>query len=161
MRKEKVGQISKEVALGKAASLCSLSEHCSSQIREKLLSWGASAEDTEEIINHLLEEKYIDNLRFARAYCHDKFLYSHWGKVKIGQMLRGLRLSDEEIAEGLTTIQEESYLQALDEALRAKDRTLKDTNVYQRKGKLVRHLLSRGFEMGLAIEAVDEYLDLE
>ena len=85
MRKEKVGQISKEVALGKAASLCSLSEHCSSQIREKLLSWGASAEDTEEIINHLLGEKYIDNLRFARAYCHDKFLYSHWGRIKIGQ----------------------------------------------------------------------------
>ena len=126
MRKEKIGQISKEVALGKAASLCSLSEHCSSQIREKLLSWGASDKDAEEIVNHLVEEKFIDHLRFSRAYCHDKFLYSHWGKVKIGQMLRGLRLSEEEIAEGLATIPEESYLQTLDDVLRAKDRTLKD-----------------------------------
>lgn len=160
MRKEKVGQITKEVALGKAASLCSLSEHCSSQIREKLLSWGATAEDTEEIINHLLEEKYIDNLRFSRAYCHDKFLYSHWGRIKIGQMLRNLRLSKEEIAEGLATIPEEAYLETLSEALQTKDKTLRDTNVYQRKGKLVRHLLSRGFEMELVIEAVDEYLNL-
>ncbi|MBR5053705.1 MAG: RecX family transcriptional regulator [Bacteroidaceae bacterium] len=160
MRKEKVGQISKEVALGKAASLCSLSEHCSSQIREKLSAWGVSDKDAEEIVNHLVEEKFIDHLRFARAYCHDKFLYSHWGRIKISQMLRGLRLSDEEIAEGLATIQEEAYLQTLNEVLRAKDKTLKDTDKYQRKGKLVRHLLSRGFEMGLAIEAVDEYLDL-
>ena len=160
MRKEKVGQISKELALGKAASLCSISEHCTSQIEEKLSSWGVSEEVAEEIISHLVEEKYIDNSRFARAYCHDKFLYSHWGRVKIGQMLRGLRLSDEEIAEGMATIQEDAYLQALEDALRGKDRTLKDTDKYQRKGKLVRHLLSRGFEMGLAIEAVDEYLHL-
>jgi len=160
MRKEKIGQISKEVALGKAASLCSLSEHCSSQIREKLSTWGVSDKDAEEIINHLVEEKYIDNLRFARAYCHDKFLYSHWGRIKISQMLRQLHISSEEIAEGLATIPEEAYLQTLDDALRSKDKTLKDTDKYQRKGKLVRHLLSRGFEMGLAIEAVDEYLNL-
>ena len=158
MRKEKVGQISKEVALGKAASLCSLSEHCSSQIEEKLSSWGVSSEDAEDIINRLVEEKFIDNTRFARAYCHDKFLYSHWGRVKIRQMLRHLRLNDEEIEEGMTTISEETYLQTLDDVLRQKDRTLHDTDKYQRKGKLMRHLLSRGFEMDLALRAVDDYL---
>ena len=161
MRKERIGQISKEVALGKAASLCSLSEHCTSQIEEKLASWGVSAEDAESIVNYLVDEKFIDNSRFARAYCHDKFLYSHWGRVKIRQMLRHLRLSDEEIEEGMTTIQEEAYLETLQEALLAKDRTLKDTDKYQRKGKLVRHLLSRGFEMELAIEAVDTHLDIQ
>lgn len=156
MRKE----VTKEVALGKAASLCSLSEHCTSQIEEKLRLWGVSEKDAAEIINHLVEEKFIDNTRFARAYCHDKFLYSHWGRIKIGQMLRHLQLSDEDIAEGMTTIQEEAYLETLQEALLAKDRTLKDTDKYQRKGKLVRHLLSRGFEMPLVIDAVDEYLNL-
>lgn len=160
MGKEKVVQLLKEQALGKAASLCSLSEHCSFQIRERLSEWGVSDEDAEEIINHLMEERYIDNLRFARAYCHDKFLYSHWGRIKITQMLRHLRLSSEEIAEGLATIQEEEYRKALEDALRSKDRTLKDADKYQRKGKLVRHLLSRGFEMELAIEAVDEHLNL-
>ena len=160
MRKKEVGQISKEVALGKAASLCSLSEHCTSQIEEKLRSWGVSDKDADEIVAHLVEEKYIDNFRFARAYCHDKFLYSHWGRIKISQMLRHLHLSDEEIKEGMTTILDESYQQTLEDVLRAKDRTLKDTDKYQRKGKLVRHLLSRGFEMDLAIDAVDEYLNL-
>ena len=144
----------------RAARLCSGSEHCVSQIQEKLLCWGASAEDAEDIINRLKDEKFIDNLRFSRAYCHDKFLYSHWGRIKIGQMLRHLRLSSEEIAEGLATIPEEAYQETLSDALHAKDRTLRDTDIYQRKGKLVRHLLSRGFETGLVIDAVDEYLNL-
>ena len=154
-------ELNKEVALGKAASLCSLSEHCTSQIQEKLRSWGVSERDAEDIITHLIEEKYIDNLRFSRAYCHDKFLYSHWGRVKIGQMLRQMHLSDEEIAAGIATIPDEDYQKTLNDALLSKDRTLRDTDTYQRKVKLVRHLLSRGFEMELVIDAVDEYLNLQ
>ena len=150
----------KEVALGKAAALCSQSEHCSSQIMEKLSSWNVSVQDANDIMEYLLKEKYIDNKRFARAYCHDKFLYSHWGRVKIRQMLRHLRLSDEEIKEGMEAIQDEPYLETLQNALQAKDRTLKDTDKYQRKAKLVRHLLSRGFEMELVVDAVDAYLSI-
>ena len=161
MRKEKIGQLSKDEAFSKAAFLCSASEHCASQIYEKLQAWGVSGEDANDILNRLMEEGFIDNTRFSRAYCHDKFLYSHWGKVKIVQMLRRLRLSEDEIAEGVSTISEKDYLEALNGALRSKDRALKDTNMYQRKGKLVRHLLSRGFEMELVIDAVDEYLKLD
>ena len=153
-------EINKEQALGKAAGLCSGSEHCTSQIREKLSSWGVSEEDANYIIDRLTKEKFIDDSRFARAYCHDKFCYSHWGRVKIRQMLRRMHLTDEEIAEGLEVIPEEAYMQTIADAVRQKDRTLRDTDTYQRKGKLVRHLLSRGFEMELVIDAVDDYLKL-
>lgn len=151
-------EINKEVALGKAASLCSGSEHCTSQIREKLSLWGIPKKDADDIINRLVEEKFIDDMRFARAYCHDKFLYSHWGRVKIRKMLHRLRLNDEEIAEGMSTIPDETYTESLTDALQAKDRTLRDSDAYRRKGKLVRHLLSRGFEMEQVLEAVDAYL---
>ena len=150
--------VTKDTLLARAARLCSSSEHCTSQIQEQLLSWGASEEEAENIIGYLVKEKYIDNSRFSRAYCHDKFCYSHWGRIKIRQMLRHLRLSDEEIAEGMTAIPEEEYSQALSNALLAKDRTLRDTDLYQRKAKLVRHLISRGFEMDLILDAVDDYL---
>ncbi len=150
----------KEVALGKATALCSGSEHCTSQIMEKLSLWNVSPQDAYDIMDYLVKEKYIDNKRFARAYCHDKFCYNHWGRIKIRQMLRHLRLGDEEIEEGMETIDEEDYLDALNDVLRAKDRTLKDKDKYLRKAKLVRHLLSRGFETELAISAVDSLLDL-
>jgi len=158
MGKKDTGLMSKEVALGKATALCGGSEHCSSQIMEKLSLWNVSVQDANNIMDYLIKEKYIDNKRFARAYCHDKFCYNHWGRIKIRQMLRHLRLSDEEIAEGMDTISDEDYLQTLGDVLQAKDRTLHEKNVYQRKAKLIRHLLSRGFETELAVDAVEEYL---
>lgn len=160
MGKKDSGLMPKEVALGKATALCSGSEHCTSQIMEKLSLWNVSPQDAYDIMDYLVKEKYIDNKRFARAYCHDKFCYNHWGRIKIRQMLRHLRLGDEEIEEGMETIDEEDYLEALNDVLRAKDRTLKDKDKYLRKAKLVRHLLSRGFETELAISAVDSLLDL-
>ena len=151
----------KEVALGKAIALCSSSEHCTSQIMEKLSLWNVSVRDTSNIMDYLLKEKYIDNKRFARAYCHDKFCYNHWGRIKIRQMLRHFRLDDEEIEEGMQTIPDEDYLQTLNDALQAKDRTLREKDVYQRKAKLVRHLLSRGFETELVLDAVNDFLNLD
>ena len=152
------GELTREEALGKAAALCSGSEHCVSQVEEKLAAWGVSGSDAEEIVARLVDEKFIDNMRFARAYCHDRFLYSHWGRIKIRQMLRHLRLSDEDIEAGMAVISDEGYQEALAEAIESKDRTLRDTDPYQRKAKLVRHLLSRGFEMDLALSAVSRYL---
>lgn len=160
MGKEDVSKITKDEALSRAARLCSGSEYCTSQVLEKLIRWGVSAEEAADVVGKLVAERFIDNRRFACAYCHDKFFYSHWGRIKIAQMLRHLRLSDEEIAEGLATIPDESYPKALHDALIAKDRSLHDTDLYQRKAKLVRHLLSRGYEMSLAIEAVDQHLKL-
>ncbi len=151
-------KMTKEQALNRAAALCSGSEHCTSQIREKLSSWGIGTEDAAEIIARLTKEGFIDERRFARAYCHDKFAYSHWGRMKIRQMLRHLQLSDGEIEEGLSVIPDDAYLQAIDDAVLQKDRTLHETDPYQRKGKLVRHLVSRGFETGLAVDAAEEYL---
>ena len=150
----------KEVALGKATALCSQSEHCKAQIMEKLSLWGVSVQDAYNIMDYLVKEKYIDNKRFARAYCHDKFCYNHWGRIKIRQMLRHLRLSDEEIEEGMQTINDDDYLEALNDVLQAKDRSLREKDIYLRKAKLVRHLLSRGFETDLAVDAVNEYLQL-
>ena len=160
MGKKDSGLMPKEVALGKATALCSGSEHCTSQIMEKLSLWNVSPQDAYDVMDYLVKEKYIDNKRFARAYCHDKFCYNHWGRIKIRQMLRHLRLGDEEIEEGLESIDEEDYLEALNDVLRAKNRTLKDKDKYLRKAKLVRHLLSRGFETEIAISAVDSLLDL-
>jgi len=154
------GEMTKEQALGRAASLCSGSEYCSAQIREKLSSWGIPDDDADSIIERLTAEHFIDDGRFCRAYAHDKFCYNHWGRVKIAQMLRHMRLDAKEIEEGLAEISDEAYAEALREALRQKDRTLHDADTYQRKGKLVRHLLSRGFEMALVLDAVDDHLGL-
>lgn len=145
-----------EQALSRAASLCSGSEHCSSEIRKKVIQWGLTPTQAEDIISYLEKEKYIDNTRFCRAYCLDKFRYNHWGRIKINQMLRMLEMDSSDINEGLEAIPEEEYLEVLTHVLEQKNRQLKDSDPYIRKGKLTRHALSRGFETLLIIEAVSQ-----
>ncbi len=145
-----------EQALSRAASLCSGSEHCSSEIRKKVIQWGLTPAQAEDIISYLEKEKYIDNTRFCRAYCLDKFRYNHWGRIKINQMLRMLEMDSSDINEGLEAIPEEEYLEVLTHVLEQKNRQLKDSDPYIRKGKLTRHALSRGFETHLIIEAVSQ-----
>ena len=145
-----------EQALSRAASLCSGSEHCSSEICKKLLLWGLTPTQAEEIISYLIKEKYIDNIRFCRAYCLDKFRYNHWGRIKIGQMLRMLEMKNEDINEGLESINEEDYKEVLLHILTQKNRQLKDSDPYIRKGKLIRHALSKGFESYLITEVLPQ-----
>lgn len=145
-----------EQALSRAASLCSGSEHCSSEICKKLLLWGLTPTQAEEIISYLINEKYIDNIRFCRAYCLDKFRYNHWGRIKIGQMLRMLEMKNEDINEGLESINEEDYKEVLLHILTQKNRQLKDSDPYIRKGKLIRHALSKGFESYLITEVLPQ-----
>lgn len=147
-----------EQALSRAASLCSGVEHCSSEIHKKLLQWGLESVQAENIISYLIEEKYIDNSRFCRAYCLDKFHYNHWGRIKISQMLRMLELEASDINEGLDAIPEEEYQEVLLHVLSQKNRQLKDSDPYTRKGKLVRHALSRGFETDLILELVGQFV---
>ena len=105
---------------------------------------------------YLENEKYINNTRFCRAYCLDKFRYNHWGRIKISQMLRMLEMDDSDINEGLTAIDEDEYLQALLHTLSQKDRQLKDSDPYIRRGKLIRHALSRGFETHHIMEVLSQ-----
>ena len=68
--------ITYEEALAKSASLCSLSEKCISDIQKKLLSWGINNEDGEKIIGRLLQERYIDENRFAKFFVKDKHRFA-------------------------------------------------------------------------------------
>ena len=147
-----------EQALSRAAALCSGSEHCSSEIRKKLLQWGLTSAQAEDIISYLDKEKYIDNKRFCRAYCLDKFRYNHWGRIKVSQMLRMLEIENKDINEGLAAIDEKEYSEVLLHILEQKNRQLKDPDSYVRKGKLIRHALSKGFEMNVIINMVEEFL---
>ena len=72
----------------KASYYCSLSEHCIQKVREKLVQWGTPKEFIDPIIDKLLEDDYINEERFARAFVKDKFRFNHWGRVKITTHLK-------------------------------------------------------------------------
>ena len=73
-------------------------------------------------------------------------------------MLRLLEMDSTDINEGLDAIPEEEYQEVLQHILEQKNKQLRDSDPYIRKGKLVRHALSRGFETHLILEATEALL---
>lgn len=136
-----------EQGLQRAAGLCCQSEHCVADITEKLLRWGVSREDSDRIIDRLIDEKYIDESRYALAYVRDKVRFSHWGRVKIKSMLRMLRISEQDISNAFDSFDEDEYLGVLEGVIESKRKTLPEAESYASRVKLVRFALQRGFEM--------------
>jgi len=135
-----------EQALSRAMALCSKSEKCISEIRQKLYDWDVEPTDKQKIIDYLVRERFIDESRYVSYYVRDKFRFNQWGKVKIGFMLKGKQLPPELIAEALNNIDEEAYMEQLERMLTEKARKTKFTDAYDRKAKLMRFAQSRGFE---------------
>jgi regulatory protein len=148
----------------KAEAYCSTTEHCPAEVMAKLIQWGADGEMSERILEHLQKERYVDSVRFCRAFVRDKYRFARWGRVKIVQALRMKHLSSEEIEAGVAEIDEEEYAKGLRDLLRQKSKSVSGKNEYERNTKLIRFAVGRGFTMGEVLRYVkqigpDEFMD--
>lgn len=144
-----------EEALHKSAAYCSQAEHCISEVKNKLTQWEITEPDQTKIIRYLVEEKYIDEMRFATAYAKDKFRYNKWGKIKIRIELERKKIDRELIEIALATIDPDEYNAMIINLAKAKEKKLTYRNEYEKKGKLYRFLTGKGFEM----EAIGRLLE--
>ena len=145
----------------KAASYCSISEHCISDVEEKLVAWKVPEQQRKKLINKLLEEDFINENRYALAFVRDKFRFNKWGKIKIELSLKAKGLNPEIIQMALSAIDEGEYQEMLASILKSKLATLEYEYEYEKQGKLFRFAQSRGFEISVidrALRLMDETL---
>lgn len=135
------------------AGLCAGAEQCTADIRNKILKQGFSSEEAEYMVRYLQENKYIDDSRYARAYAVDKVRFSGWGRMKVRMGLRAKGMGDAVISQALEYISQSDYDDALNRVMKAKAKGLDLKDVKDRQ-KLYRHLVSRGFESNLIIDAM-------
>lgn len=143
-----------DTAFSRMAALCSASEHCASEIREKLQRAAVPAEEIQRVVDRLTEERYLDTTRYCRAFSRDKLRFARWGRVKIEQALHAKGLPEEEIRRAINDLPEEEYTQILKDLLEQKNRSLRHEDDYTRRGKLLRFAAGRGFTMGEVMEAL-------
>ena len=140
----------------KATTICSRGETCSFDIQEKLKKWELSEEDTTAVINLLIKEKYLDDERFARAYVKDKFRFNHWGRQKIAFMLHSKNISRDIQEAAFEEIDEEAYSDQLVKLLKDKEKTIKAKDKLDKRNKLMRFAMGRGFESNKIFAAFKE-----
>lgn len=140
-------ELTENEALLKAEAYCSATEHCRSEVAAKLQQWEVCPEWIDTILSRLEKERYVDNLRYAKAFVRDKYRFNQWGRIKISQALGMKRISPDEISSALEEIDEEEYIGILTRLLEKKRKGLKAANDYERNGKLLRFAAGRGYEM--------------
>lgn len=150
-------ELTEKEAFNKAATYCSRSEHCPSEVREKLYQWGIKDEEPQQrIIQQLMDEKYLDEGRFCRAFVHDKFHFNHWGRQKIAMYLSQKRLPAPLIQEALEDISDDDSLQEAQALLANKQRSIKADSSYELYAKLMRFASARGIEADIAHQAIKQ-----
>ena len=124
--------------------------------RKALKALEGDAEAAERVVSSLVEEGYVDDLRYAGAFAREKSSLQGWGRVKIAAMLRAKGIDRSIIEEALTEIEPEKSSARLLKLASTKAATLKgDPSI---KLKLLRFILSRGYTYDEAAAAAEEVL---
>lgn len=142
--------------LEKARSFCSYQERCHADLRSKCKSWGISYSDTEQIITRMIEEGYLNEERYAIAFCRGKFLYNHWGKNKIVYALKMKGISAFCIKKGLLELEDLNYEKTAKELLMKYYSTLRGMKDYNKKAKSAKYMIGKGFEPELIWKCLNE-----
>ena len=153
--------ITPENAFLRLTTLCARCEQAEGDLRKKLRDWNIAASDANDIIMRLKQERYLDNERYAHAYCRDKLRFNGWGRIKIGYMLRGKGIEQQHIDAALAEINDEQYAAILHDALDAKAKTLSGKPAEQMRAALLRFASSRGFEPSLIYRAMERLTSTE
>lgn len=133
----------------RAATYCSKSEHCKYDVLQKLYEWRVDESEHEEIIARLVEERFIDENRYAVAYAKDKFAFNKWGRVKISIMLKAKRIGSADIDEALSSIDDDKYFETLKTLIDQQRPKVKAKSEYELNAKLFKFALSHGYESGI------------
>jgi regulatory protein len=138
-------------------ALCSRREYCLSDIRKKVMTLLDGDESgTQAVLDQLVEQKYVDDLRYASAFARDKSSIAGWGEVKIRYMLAAKGISRDIISEALAEIDEQKACGRLEKLISNKARSLNGDP--QIRMKLLRFGLGRGYSYDEVSSVVEQLL---
>lgn len=145
-----------EAILEKLKKYCAYQERSHKEVRYKIISYEVYGDDLEEIIMTLVQENFLNEERYARAIARGKFNIKGWGRNKILQHLKYNQVSSYCIKKAMTEIDETLYRETLTKILTKYARTKKFINQYDKKNKLYKHGISKGYESYLIQEIIPE-----
>lgn len=126
------------------------------EARDKLYTYGLITLVVDELLSELIQENFINEERFARAYVRGKFRIKKWGRNKIKQGLFTHRLSDYVLKKAFSEIDDQEYINTLEKICAKKRSEIKLKNEFQKNGKLAQWLISRGYESDLVWDLIKQ-----
>lgn len=130
--------------LGILENLCAKREYCRFDMGKKaLVRLDSDREAAARVVSSLVEDGFVDDLRYATAFAREKSSLYGWGSHKIRFALSAKKIPEGLIREALGEIDADKACDKLARLLETKWKSLSDDP--QARLKLIRFALSRGY----------------
>jgi regulatory protein len=139
----------------KLTNFCAYQERCKTDVVDKLYKLKIEKDGFDDYIDKLQRENFLNEERYVKYFvsAHSK---KKWGKTKIKAALAGKKIDGGLVKKYLDEIEEEDYNEQIKELANKKWNSIKTGTTKEKKTKLIRFLLSKGFEMGRVMAVVRE-----
>jgi len=138
---------------------CDKAERCQQDALRLALKWGFGMDEAQGLVAQLITEGFISEQRYASAFAHDKFAFYQWGARKIEQGLKRKGITERNIRDALKNIPKEDEADTIVALIKKKEPQFRGLQLYQKKVKLMRYLLSKGFASDDIGPHVERYLN--
>ena len=156
MPKQPAKPLTPDQVLDKMAKYCAYQERCVKEVRDKLKTFDIAEEEKTKILDYLLDNRFVNDERYAKAFVRGKVNQSGWGVNKIRFHLIQKGIDKDIIDEALGQTDEETYRQRLIEILKTKAKTIKAASDFEKKRKLAAYAMQKGFEGSLVWETLKD-----
>jgi len=147
------------VALQKLRKYCAYQERCHQEVKMKILSWNFPYRIADQLVVRLIEEDFLNEERFVKAFAGGKFRQKGWGKLKIVNALKQKGISPYLVNSSLKEIGGDDYQAKLQLLLKKKMPTLKKEKEWIMKQKLARFALSKGYESEMVWAVINSMIN--
>ena len=143
--------------LSRLQKLCSKAEYCTSDIRRKALKdLEGDEEAAARVVASLVQDRYVDDARYASAFAREKAQIQGWGPLKIRFQLRAKGVKDSVITEALQEVEPQRAQDKLEKVLQVKAKALQGDPQF--KLKLLKFGLGRGYDYDEVENAVSKII---
>lgn len=143
-----------DTIFNRLAWLCSRREYCSSGIIDLLRRKGVEGKEAAAVLERLRAERYVDDARYARAFARDKAHLAGWGSRKIAYALASKGIPAKTVKEALSEVEDGESTRRMEEVIRGKWRSVKAATPQERRVKVLRFALSRGYDYAAVMKVV-------
>lgn len=156
MKKNKNMSLTLEQAKSKLEHFCAYQDRCHAEVISKLYNLKVSSDLHDEILVYLINNKFLNEERFARSFARGKHRISGWGKNRILGELKIRKISANLIKIAMTEIDDTMYFETLNKLAEQRWQSLTDQDINKKTQKLIGFLHRKGYEMEYILDKVND-----
>ncbi len=139
----------------KLVNYCVYQDRSHAEVEQKMKEFLLIPEAKDEILLFLIKENYLNEERFAKSYARGKFYLKKWGKNKIKLHLLQKGITEKLILKAFLEIDPVDYQNTIIGLINQLKTTYKGLKLYQKNQKMIKALLSKGYEYESILECLN------